>query len=202
MTSVQATSAAAPLPSGIPGRDTARSHPTRGLAGLIDVLDRADGAGPARPIRHRSAASSRAGRPGPDRLVPPRGWGRGIDPPEPAVGSGPAGGPLGRRPAGRVPGLARRTGRRRPCPSDRGPSSRRASVPADLAGPPGGALGCRSAGRTPRVVGRPTQGRRPAHPGGRRPPGGAARAAQHPHGPARGVFPRHGACCRPGVCPR
>jgi hypothetical protein len=62
MTSVQATSAAARLPSDPSGRDTARSRPTRGLAGLIDVLDRADnGTGSTRPVRHRSAASSRAG---------------------------------------------------------------------------------------------------------------------------------------------
>jgi hypothetical protein len=57
MTSDRATSAAARLPADLPGRDTART-----LAGLIHVLDRADGVpGPKRPIRHRSAASSRAG---------------------------------------------------------------------------------------------------------------------------------------------
>jgi hypothetical protein len=57
MTSDRATSAAARLPADLPGRDTART-----LAGLIHVLDRADGVpGPKRPIRHRSAAAARAG---------------------------------------------------------------------------------------------------------------------------------------------
>jgi hypothetical protein len=57
MTSEWATAAAARLPADLPGRDTART-----LAGLIHVLDRADGVpGPIRPVRHRSAASSRSG---------------------------------------------------------------------------------------------------------------------------------------------
>jgi hypothetical protein len=118
MTSVQATSAAAPLPSGIPGRDTARSHPTRGLAGLIDVLDRADGAGPARPIRHRSAASSRAGagRAVPLRSVRPAPPARPVptpprvvqDDPAPTDWSLPAGGAAASIPQSPLSALVRR----------------------------------------------------------------------------------------------
>jgi hypothetical protein len=118
MTSVQATSAAAPLPSGIPGRDTARSHPTRGLAGLIDVLDRADGAGPARPLRHRSAASSRAGagRAVPLRSVRPAPPARPVptlprvvqDDPAPTDWSLPAGGAAASIPQSPLSALVRR----------------------------------------------------------------------------------------------
>jgi hypothetical protein len=119
MTSVQATSAAAPLPSDIPGRDTARSHPTRGLAGLIDVLDRADGVpGTARPVRHRSAASARngAGRVVPLRSVRPAPPARPVptpprvvlDDPAPTDWSLPAGGAAASIPQTPLSALVRR----------------------------------------------------------------------------------------------
>lgn len=66
MTSVRATPAAARMPADLTGRDAGR-----GLAGLIDVLDRADAA-TLRPRTHRSASRAAAHRAGGGRAVPLR----------------------------------------------------------------------------------------------------------------------------------
>jgi hypothetical protein len=115
---------------------------------------------PARPdgsFRAGDDPHSR-GRPGPGR-----GRSRaGPDRREPAARAGPPGGALGRRPAGRVPGLAllRAAGA--------GADRRRPSRGAARAGPPGGALGRRPAGRVPGLA------CPPGPPAGRRAPRGAA----------------------------
>src|SRR5947208_3529311 len=67
MDSVRATSAPAAVPADPIGRE-----PHRTLAGLIDVLDRADGQAGQRPRPRHPAASRSAHRPGPGRTVPLR----------------------------------------------------------------------------------------------------------------------------------
>ena len=219
--------AAARMPADLTGRDPART-----LAGLIDVLDRADGGTPRRrPLP--AARRRRAGRRLPLRRRPHRSPALGPARPAGPAGPGPlpraaagAGAVRRRRPdaAGLLARLTRRVAlwgagpggaylawhrpRRRdvgrgPSPGRRAPSGARharASWPRCGAGPPSGAPAC-TASTWPGPP-RRCPARRPDLPARRRRSRRAARAAQHPHSPARDAFPRRGARSRPGVFPR
>ena len=221
-----------------PGRRSARAGrpdrtgPVPTLAGLIDVLDRADGAAARRRPHPRHAAAARAAayRSGAVRTVPLRRSGRrrppvrrrcrsgrprwrGTPRGRPATtpgllgrltrrvalwGAGPGGAYLAWQPVAAAAPVPSRTAARRPA-AGRG-HGRPGSWAGCCAGPPSGAPVSTAStwpGPPLRCPARP-----PDLPAGRRRSRRAARAAQHPHSPARGVFPRLGARSRPGVFPR